>query len=243
MYNRRDSVEAKEVVWTPKTKLGKEVASGKITDIDDIFAKGLKIKEPGIVDLLLPNLEHETLAIGGSKGKGGGTMRTPFRRTARMHKSGRRFRISAMVVIGNANGYVGVGIASGPAGKQREVISKALNSAKLNIMPVSRGCGSWECKCGTSHSLPIEVVGKAGSVKVKLIPAPKGIGLAVSDEAKKILRLAGYADVWCRSEGQTSSRINFANAIYDALKKINTFRYSDAYKKAVYLHIGKGGLQ
>src|SRR3972149_5157512 len=91
--------------WKPKTKLGKSVVENKINDISEIFEKGIKITEPEIVDVLLPNLEKEIIFIGGSTGKGGGIRKTPFKRTTRMHKSGRRYRISVMVVVGNRDGY------------------------------------------------------------------------------------------------------------------------------------------
>lgn len=187
--------------WDAKTILGKKVLSGEVTDIAKIFSEGIKIAEPLIVDALLPNLEKEIILIGGSAGKGGGIRRTPFKRTSRMHKSGRRYRISVMIIVGNKNGYVGIGLASGPPGKHQEVIEKATNKAKLNIIPVRRGCGSWECSCGTNHSIPFTITGKSGSVIINLLPAPKGIGLCVSDEIKKLLRLAGISDVWCKTRG------------------------------------------
>ncbi len=227
--------------WEPKTTLGKKVLSGEITDIAEIFAKGIKIAEPQIVDVLLPNLEREIILIGGSTGKGGGIRRTPFRRTSRMHKSGRRYRISTMVVVGNKNGYVGVGLASGPPGKHQEVIEKATNKAKLNIIPIRRGCGSWECLCGTNHSVPFAVKGKSGSVVVELLPAPKGVGLCVSDEVKKLMRLAGIKDVWCKTRGNTQTRINLIRAFFNALKKLNTYKTKSEFEKKVGMAIGKVG--
>ena len=137
--------------WKPKTELGKKVLAGEITDIDKVFSQGIKIAEAPIVDMLLPELEKDVIFIGGSTGKGGGIRRTPFKRTSRMHKSGRRYRMSVMAVVGNRNGYVGIGLASSPPGKHRESIEKATNKAKLNIIPISRGCGSWECLCATHH--------------------------------------------------------------------------------------------
>ncbi len=212
--------------WKPKTEIGRKVASGEITDIDVLFRKGIKIPEPEIVDILLPNLESETIFIGGSTGKGGGIRRTVTRRTTRMHKSGRRYTASAMVVIGNKDGYVGMGFSQGPPGRQQELMNKALRKAKLNIIPVRRGCGSWECRCDGAHSIPMTVVGKAGSAIVELKPAPKGIGLCVSDELKKVLLLAGIKDVWSKTRGQTQTRINLIRAVFDALSILNRFKIS-----------------
>src|SRR3989338_4279698 len=97
--------------WIPKTELGKQVAAGTIT-LDDIFKTGRKIKEPEIIDKLLPGLQNDIIYIGGSPGKGGGIKRTPTKRTARMHRSGRRYTVSALVVVGDGNGYIGVGAAN-----------------------------------------------------------------------------------------------------------------------------------
>ena len=227
--------------WEPKTILGKKVLSGEVTDISKIFAEGIKIAEPLILDILLPNLERELIFIGGSTGKGGGIRRTPFKRTARMHKSGRRYRISTMAAVGNKNGYVGVGLASGPPGKHQEVIEKATNKAKLNIIPIRRGCGSWECSCGTNHSIPFTVKGKSSSVVVELLPAPKGIGLCVSDEVKKLMRLAGISDIWCKTRGNTHMRINLIKATFNALNKLNTYKTKPEFEKEVGMTIGKVG--
>ena len=225
--------------WKPKTKLGKDILENKITDIKEIFEKGIKIAEPEIVDILLPNLEKEIILVGGSTGKGGGIRKTPFKRTTRMHKSGRRYRISVMTVVGNKNGYVGLGFAGGPPRKHQEVIQKSVNRAKLNIIPIRRGCGSWECLCGTNHSVPFSVRGRSGSVEVVLYPAPRGIGLVVSDEMKKIMRFAGISDIWSKSRGQTATRVNHARAVFYALKNLNRFKVSPDAEKHVSLAMGK----
>ena len=225
--------------WKPKTELGKKVLAGEITDISKVFSNGLKVSEPPIVDVLIPNLEKEVILIGGSTGKGGGIRRTPFKRSSRMHKSGRRYKISVMSVIGNRNGYAGVGLASGPAGKHQEVIEKSLNKAKLSVIPIRRGCGSWECSCSTNHSIPFSVVGKSGSVRITLLPAPKGVGLAVSDEVKKLLRLAGISDVWGKTKGNTHMRANLIKATFDALKKLNAYKIKAEFEKQSGMTTGK----
>jgi small subunit ribosomal protein S5 len=222
--------------WKPKTKLGREVLEGKVKDIREIFKEGKKIMEPEIVDLLLPNLDHELILIGGSPGKGGGIRRTPARRTARMHKSGRRYKMSSLVVVGNRNGYIGVGKGIGVG--FRDAIDKAVQQAKLNIFPIKRGCGSWECECGGHHSIPSEVKGKTGSVKIVLKPAPKGVGLVTSNEVKKVMRLAGIKDIWTKSFGQTQTRINLIFAVIDAFKKLNTMKVSEDFEKSCGLIMG-----
>ena len=207
--------------WKPRTELGKMVAQGAIT-LDEIFMHGKKIKEAEIVDRLIPNLQSDIIFIGGSPGKGGGIKRTPTRRTTRMHRSGRRYRTSAMVVIGNGDGYFGIG--KSVAVENRVAIAKATENAKLNIIPVKRGCGSWECVCGSGHTIPVQIEGKSGSVRVQLFPAPKGVGLCVNNEAKKMMRLAGIKDLWTKRYGESRSRSNYAMAVFDAFKRMNRLR-------------------
>jgi len=113
-----------------------------------------------------------------------------------------------------------VGIGKGTAPEPRDAIAKSVQKAKLNIIKVKRGCGSWECGCGEPHSIPFKVEGKCGSVRVVLMPAPKGVGIVADDESKKIFRLAGIKDVWVKTFGNTSMRINLITAIYNALKKL-----------------------
>ncbi|MCM2465579.1 30S ribosomal protein S5 [Methanoculleus oceani] len=193
--------------WIPLTGLGRMVAAGEITSIDEVLASGRPIKEPQIVDLLLPDLEDEVLDIN---------------MVQRMTDSGRRVKFRTVVVVGNRNGYVGFG-----QGKDVQVgnaIQKAIVNAKLNLIKVSRGCGSWECGCDTGHSIPIEVTGKAGSVRVTLKPAPQGIGLVTGETPKKVLTLAGIKDVWAFNRGQTRTTINYAKATFEALKQTNVVR-------------------
>ncbi|MBI5872478.1 30S ribosomal protein S5, partial [archaeon] len=80
-----------------------------------------------------------------------------------------------------------------------------------------------ECGCDTPHSVQFKTSGKCGSVRVKLMPAPKGVGLVADDETKKILRLAGIKDVYVKTFGNTGSRTNLIMAIYDALKNLYVY--------------------
>jgi len=221
--------------WVPKTKLGKMVKEGRIQDIDYILANGYKILEPEIIDYLLPGIKVEFVRLALSKGK--------FRRpklvkiVQRKTAEGNKTSWIAMAVVGDENGHVGVGI-----GKSYDVpiaMNKAVRNAKLNIISILRGCGSWECACRQPHSIPFKVVGKSGSVKVVLMPAPRGVGLVASSEAKKVLRLAGIKDIWMVSFGQTRRRINFVQAIYDALRKLSLYRIQPAYKNISGVKIGK----
>ena len=211
--------------WKPSTSLGQEVFSGQITSIDEVLESGRKIVEPEIVDKLVPGLKNELILIGGRTGKGGGIQRIPVRITAAMHKSGRRFTMSAFAVVGNEDGLVGIGLGKAP--ETRDAMAKAVQKGKLNLIRIKRGCGSWECECGTAHSTPYKIVGKSGSVKVVLHSAPKGVGLVADNESKKILRLAGIKDVWVKTFGNTGMRINLITAIYDALKKLYIYERAE----------------
>ncbi|MBW2988325.1 30S ribosomal protein S5 [Candidatus Woesearchaeota archaeon] len=204
--------------WKPKTLLGKRVRSGEITSIDEVLASPHKLLEPEIVDMLLPNLEVELLLIGQAKGKFGGGQRRIFKQTQKKTAEGNVPSFATMAAVGNKDGYVGLGMAS-----SKETVparNNAIRLAKLNIIKVLRGCGSWECGCGTPHSIPFKVTGKCGSVEITLIPAPKGTGLCVERECQKLLRLAGIRDVWSQTKGQTKTKTNLIKACFDALSKL-----------------------
>jgi small subunit ribosomal protein S5 len=225
MANREQMLNEKLMNWKPRTSLGRDVLDGKVTDIKEILKKGIKIKEPEIVDKLVPNLENELVLIGGRPGKGGGIERTPIRVSAKMHRSGRRYKYSAFAIVGNRDGVVGIGKGAGKEG--RRAVQKAIEKAKLNLILVPMACGSWECRCGDNHSIPFKTEGKSGSVRVTLLPAPKGIGLAASDETKKLLRLAGLDDVWIKTLGATSTRYNLVKAVFDALRNLHKMKIGD----------------
>ncbi|MEM1578861.1 MAG: 30S ribosomal protein S5 [Archaeoglobaceae archaeon] len=188
--------------WVPKTRLGKLVADGKIKTMDDALASGLPIKEPEIVDILLPGLEEDILEIS---------------MVQRVTDSGRRTKFRVTAVVGNRNGYVGIGV--GKASQVAPAIQKAIENAKINIFRVERGCGSWECGCGSSHSVPFKVSGECGSVKITLVPGPKGLGIVAADVAKRVIEFAGVRDVWSITSGETRTTLNFAMATFEALKK------------------------
>lgn len=190
-----------EAGWIPKTKVGKFVQDGHIVSLEEIFTQGMKIMEPEIVDVLLPNLQQEVLGI---------------QFVQKQTDAGERSRFKARVVVGNGEGYVGVG--DGKARQVRTAIDKATIQAKLNIIPVRRGCGSWECGCNLPHSLPFEVKGKCGSVRIEIIPGPRGLGLVGGEIPKIILRMAGVKDCWTRTYGSTSTLASTAFAVYDGLR-------------------------
>jgi len=192
--------------WVPRTKVGRLVREGKITSLKEIFDRNLPLLEPEIVDYLLPDLVYERIDVN---------------LVQKVTDAGRVSRFRVVVVVGNGDGFVGIG--SGKARQYLVALQKAIRNAKLNITPVRRGCGSWECACGEPHSVPFIVSGKAGSVRIILKPAPKGTGLVAGDVAKKVLSMAGIKDVWTQTFGETRTTYNFAVAVLDALK--NTYKF------------------
>ena len=196
--------QQREAGWDPKTKLGKMVQSCQALSLDDVFTQGLRVMEPEIVDVLLPGLKQEVLGIGFVQ---------------KQTDAGEKSRFKAVVAVGDNNGYLGVG--DGKAKQVRTAIDKATLQAKLKVIPVRRGCGSWECGCGRSHSLPFRVTGKCGSVRVDIVPGPRGLGLVGGEIVKTVLTLAGVRDCWTRTYGSTSTLASTAFAVYDALR--NTY--------------------
>ncbi len=211
----RASRQSSSIEWSAKTKLGRLVKSGNISTMHDAIKTGLPIREPEIVDALLPEINDEVIDVN---------------MVQRMTDSGRRVKFVITVAVGNNNGYVGLGQAKG-----KEVgssIRKAIDNAKLNIIEIRRGCGSWECGCGQPHTVPFSVLGKSGSVEITLKPAPHGIGLATGNVAKKILTLAGVKDCWAFTRGKTKTTVNYAKAVFNSLRENSEMRVmQDEIKK------------
>lgn len=223
--------------WNPKTKLGKMVKLGQITDIDEILDRGIKIREPEIVDILLPNLESDLLFFGQSKGKFGGGKRSIWKQTQKKTKEGNKPKFSALAVVGNHDGYIGIG-----KGKSKETVparEKATRQAKLNIIKIKRGSGSWEGRSQDPHSIPFRVAGRCGSAKITLLPAPKGTDLKVAKECQKVLRLAGIKDIRSKTKGQTRTTINLIQALYYALKKLSTTKVTADLEKRLNVKEGR----
>ncbi|MFB6253474.1 MAG: 30S ribosomal protein S5 [Halobacteriaceae archaeon] len=187
--------------WQPQTRLGRKVQSGEIDSMEEAIDSGLPMKEPEIVSQLLPDLTDEVLDIN---------------MVQRMTDSGRRVKFRVAVAVGNHDGYIGY--AEGRDDQVGGAIQKAIQVAKLNIIKVERGSGSWEDRSEEPHSLARYTKGKAGSVEVELKPAPLGLGLAAAEDVRKILELAGIEDAWTKSYGSTRTTMNLAKATFNALE-------------------------
>ena len=219
--------------WRPVTELGKKVKAGKIKDIDEALKS--KILESEIVDLLLKTKEN-ILNIGQAKGKFGGGQRRIFRQTQKKTREGNRIKFATCALVGNGNGYVGLAF-----GKSKETVparDKSIRKAKLNLIKVRRGCGSWE-GVADANSIPFAVEGKCGSIKVQLMPAPKGTGLCIEKECAKILSAAGIKDVWSKTKGQTKTKVNMVKACFDALKKLSEIKIQENHIHSLGIQDGK----
>jgi len=188
--------------WVPKTKLGRLVKDGHINSIEEILQNNYRIREPEIVDALFPELRQEVVDVS---------------MVQRQSDSGQQKSFRLTVIVGNGEGVLGIGIGKAP--EFVPAVRAAEARAKLNITMFRRGCGSWECRCHDPHSIPFEVDGTSGSVKVTLRPAPKGTGLVTADVGKIVLRIAGLHDVWSITKGRSRTSSNFAKAFVDALTK------------------------
>ena len=216
---RRQDAQQREKVnmlnnWLPRTKTGKLVKDGKLTSYDQIIAQNLRVMEPEIVDVLIPDLQEKTIEVN---------------KTTRVTRSGRNFRFRVGVLVGDGHSLIGLGIA-----KDKEkwpAVRKAVKQAKLNLVSVRQGCGSWECICGLAHSIPFTVEGKSASVRVKLMPAPRGTGLVVGDNIKDVFKFVGIDDVWSRSSGATNTKLNFVRATIRALTKTTKMKISNEISK------------
>jgi small subunit ribosomal protein S5 len=222
--------------WIPKTEVGRRVKARQITDINTILDNGWVILEPEITDTLLPGMENDLLMIGQSKGKFGGGRRRVFRQTQKKTREGNKPRFAAYAVVGNGDGIVGLGY-----GKARETVparEKAMRNAKINLFKIARGSGSWESRVKEPHTVPFAVEGRCGSVRVRLMPAPKGKGLVAEKEVQKILKAAGIQDVWMQSLGQTKNKVNTIKAVEAALKKLMTTRLRPQDVENLAVHYG-----
>lgn len=216
---REQDVEFDKVGWMPKTDIGRKVKNGDITELSYILDHGYRILEPEIIDYFITGMGSELLELGQSKGKFGGGKRSIWKQTQKKTKEGNNPKFTTMVSVGNRDGIVGLGI-----GKARETVparEKAIRNAKLNVIKIKRGCGSWECGCREPHSIPFKIRGKCGSVSLELYPAPKGSGLVVEKECKKILALAGVKDVYSKSFGHVGTKLNLLKACFEAMKKLS----------------------
>ena len=129
-------------------------------------------------------------------------------RVAKVVKGGRTFRFSAVVVVGDENGHVGVG--NGKASEVPDAIKKAIEDAKKNLVEVP--------VVGTT--IPHEYVGKIGSASVMLKPAAEGTGVIAGGSVRPVLELAGYKDIRTKVIGTNNPR----NVVYATINGLENMR-------------------
>jgi small subunit ribosomal protein S5 len=132
-----------------------------------------------------------------------------IRRVAKVVKGGRRFNFSALVVVGDGKGRVGVSL--GKANTVPAAISKGQDRAKANMFDVPM----------RNTTIPHEVLGKFESSSVMLKPASEGTGVIAGGAVRAVMELAGVRDVLTKALGSTTA-VNLVQATVDGLKQLRT---------------------
>jgi len=192
----------------PVTKLGRLVNESKVKSLEEIYLFSLPVKESQIIDHFL---SPET-----------GVLRDEVMKICPVQKqtqAGQRTKFKAWVVVGDGNGHVGLGVKC--AKEVATAIRGAIVDAKLHVVPVRRGW--WGQKFGVPHTVACKVTGKCGSVRLRMVPAPRGTGLVAAYASKKVLQYAGMRDVFTSSEGNTKTMGNFLFATFNAC--LLTYQY------------------
>ena len=143
-----------------------------------------------------------------------------IRRTAKTYKGGRRFRFGAMVVVGDRNGRVGVGL-----GKAKEVpiaVQKGQYVAMRNVI---------EVPIAEPGTIPHEVLGEHGTSRVMLKPAGAGTGVIAGGVPRAIAELAGLRNLLTKELG-SRNQTNVAYAVIEGLKQLKTYEESKAEREA-----------
>merc|ERR1719192_1961550 len=144
--------------------------------------------------------------------------------------AGQRNRFKAFVAVGDGNGDLGLGVKSSK--EVATAIRGGIIYAKLNLIPIRRGY--WGNKIGLPHTVPMKLTGKCGSVRVRLIPAPRGSGVIGSPVLKKMLQFAGVADCFSCSCGHTRTKGNFMKATFEALRSTYCYLTPDLWRPTAF---------
>ena len=141
--------------------------------------------------------------------------------------AGQRTRFKAYVVVGDHDCHVGLGVKCSK--EVATAIRGAIILAKLSLVPVRRGY--WGNKIGAPHTVPTKVTGKCGSVRVRMVPAPRGTGIVAALVPKRLLQYSGVNDVYTSSKGKTKTLGNFVQATFNAIKATYGYLTPDFWKQ------------
>jgi small subunit ribosomal protein S2e len=205
--------KGEEKEWMPVTKLGRLVKEGKIDNIEQIYLHSLPIKEYQIIDSFFQpgDLKDEVMKI---------------HPVQKMTSAGQRNRFVCYVLVGDQNGHIGLGAKC--AKEVATAIRGGIIAAKMKLIPLRRGY--WGNRIGQPHTMPMKVHGKCGSVRVRLIPAPRGSNVVGSPTMKKMMNFAGVSDIFTCSCGHTRTKGNFMKATFEALRASYGFLTPDLWK-------------
>lgn len=206
-----------EKEWVPVTKLGRLVKDGKIESIEDVYLHSLPIKEYQIIDQWFApgTLKDEVMKI---------------HPVQKMTSAGQRNRFVCYVLVGDSNGHIGLGNKC--AKEVATAIRGGIIAAKMQLIPVRRGY--WGNRIGGPHTVPMKVAGACGSVRIRLVPAPRGSGVVGSPTMKKMLAFAGVTDCFTCSCGHTRTKGNFMSATFEALRATYGYLTPDLWRETQF---------
>jgi len=216
----------REEEWKPVTNLGRLVLSGNITNIDEIYYASVPIKEHQIVEFLVKKSHNQN-----AKELKEEVMKV--KPVQKQTKAGQRTRFKVVMAVGDGDGHLGLGTKV--AKDLQNAMKGAVIAAKLNLIPVRRGY--WGSYIGNPHTVPMKVTGKCGSVRMRLIPAPRGTGIVGAPATKKLMAFAGVYDCFTQSRGNTDTMENFLRAVFHALYKTYSYLTPDLWRTR---HADKG---